>query len=312
MRREQLLEQIVNELIQIDLVDYYEEHVNSQDKKTIDFKYRNNQTVNAIIKKVFGLAFRDWNDPTIIRDEVYCTVYDIMLNKVAPDFTDEQLEQIAADIHTKELNITHSFLCSIYKLAILKAKCQLSGHRRSSTGNMIPAADYIEFNEEALIDSPDFNSGLVVDNPDESISFFQQFFNENKENFLTRKQLLFIEDDSSVESKNKTSYKKRIYNRTTKAYEEYFGSNNDRLNEIRTNIKLIEDILESDDFVNQILKHRDKTVVNDALTEYVPLEVMRAFNYGYYSYDKVLKYYRIALFKQLNNLNQLLDEKQRF
>jgi hypothetical protein len=310
--RKQILSQIVNELIQIDLVDYYEEKVNSQDKKTIDFKYRNNQTVNAIIKKVFGLAFRDWNDPTIIRDEVYKSVYEVMANKVAPDFTDEQLEQIAADIHDKKLNITHSFLSSVYKLAILKAKCQLSGHRRSSTGTMIPAADYIEFNEEALIDSPDFNSGLVVDNPDEQISFFTDWFNNEKENFLTRKQLLFIEDDSAVESKNKSSYKKRIYNRTTKAYEEQFHCDDSRINEIKTNIRLIEDILESDDFVASILEYRDKTVINDALTTYVPLEVMRAFNYGYYNYDKVLKYYRIALFQQLNNLNQLLDEKQRF
>ncbi len=143
MRREQLLEQIVNELIQIDLVDYYEEHVNSQDKKTIDFKYRNHMTVNAIIKKTFGLCFRDWNDTTIIRDEAYTSMYEVMVNKVAPDFTDEQLEQIAADIHTKELSITHSFLASVYKLAVLKTKVNLSGHRRSSKGGMIPAEDYL-------------------------------------------------------------------------------------------------------------------------------------------------------------------------
>lgn len=309
MKRKQILEQIVNELIQIDLVDYYEEKVNSKDKKTIDFKYRNHMTVNAIIKKAFGLCYRDWNDTTIIRDEVYKSVYEVMANKVAPDFTDEQLEQIAADIHDKSLNITHSFLSSVYKLAVLKTKVNLSGHRRSSTGTMIPAADYIEFNEEALIDSPDFNSGLVVDNPDEQISFFTDWFNNEKENFLTRKQLLFIEDDSAIESKNKSSYKKRIYNRTTKAYEEQFKCDDSRINEIKTNIRLIEDILESDDFVASILEYRDKTVINDALTEYVPLEVMRAFNYGYYSYNKVLKHYRTALFKQLAVLNNLINNK---
>lgn len=309
MKRKQILEQIVNELIQIDLVDYYEEKVNSQDKKTIDFKYRNHMTVNAIIKKAFGLCYRDWNDTTIIRDEVYKSVYEVMANKVAPDFTDEQLEQIAADIHDKSLNITHSFLSSVYKLAVLKTKVNLSGHRRSSTGTMIPAADYIEFNEEALIDSPDFNSGLVVDNPDGQISFFTDWFNNEKENFLTRKQLLFIEDDSAIESKNKSSYKKRIYNRTTKAYEEQFHCDDSRINEIKTNIRLIEDILESDDFVTSILEYRDKTVINDALTEYVPLEVMRAFNYGYRDYKKVLKYYRTALFKQLAALNNLINNK---
>ncbi len=304
--RRQLLEQIVNELIQIDLVDYYEEKVNSQDKKTIDFKYRNNMTVNAIIKKAFGLCFRDWNDTTIIRDEAYASMYEVMVNKVAPDFTDEQLEQIAADIHTKELSITHSFLASVYKLAVLKTKVNLSGHRRSSKGGMIPAADYIEFNEDTLSDAPEYNHGLHIDNPDEDISFFTNWFNNEKKSFLTQKQLQFIEDDSAIESKNKSSYKKRIYNRTTKAYEEQFHCDDSRINEIKTNIRLIEDILESDDFVASILEYRDKTIINDALTSYVPLEVMRAFNYGYYNYDKVLKYYKIALFKQLNNLNQLL------
>jgi hypothetical protein len=229
-----------------------------------------------------------------------------MANKVAPDFTDEQLEQIAADMHTKELSITHSFLASIYKLAVLKTKVNLSGNRRGSNGKMIPAAEYLEFNEDALLDSPDYNNGIVVDNPEESISFFTEWFNNEKSSFLTKKQLQFIEDDSAVESKNKSSYKKRIYNRTTKAYEEQFKCDNSRINEIRTNIKLIEDILESDDFVASILEYRDKTIINDALTEYVPLEVMKAFNYGYYNYNKVLKHYRIALFKQLNNLNQLL------
>ncbi len=304
--RNQIIEQIINELIHIDFIDYIEEKVNSQDKKTIDFKYHNHMTVNAVIKKAFGLCYRDWNDTTIIRDEAYASIYEVMVNKVAPDFTDEQLEQIAADIHTKELSITHSFLASVYKLAVLKTKVNLSGNRRGSNGKMIPAADFIEFNEDTLSEAPEFNHGLHIDNPDEDISFFTNWFNNEKDNFLTKKQLEFIEDDSAVESKNKSSYKKRIYNRTTKAYEKQFNCDDSRINEIRTNIKLIEGILESDDFVAEILAYRDKTVINDAFTSYVPLEVMRAFNSGYRPYDKVLKYYRIALFKQLNNLNQLL------
>lgn len=307
--RNQIIEQIMNELISIELVDYIEEKVNSQDKKTIDFKYRNHMTTNAVIKKAFGLCYRDWNDNAIIRDEAYASIYEVIVNKVAKDFTDEQLEQIAADIHTKNLSITHSFLASTYKLAVLKTKVNLSGNRRGSNGKMIPSADFIEFNEDALSDAPEYNHGIQIDNPDEEISFFQRFFNENKEQFLTKKQLQFIEDDSLIESKNKSSYKKRIYDRTTKAYEEQFHCDNSRINEIKTNIRLIEGMLESDDFVTEILTHRDKSVINDAFASYVPLEVMRAFNSGYYNYDKVLKHYRIALFKQLATLNQLIEEK---
>lgn len=307
--RQQLIEQIINELVKITLVDYKEEDSNTVDKKNIDFKYHNHMTVNAVIKQTFNLCFRDWNDTQIIRDEAYASIYEVMVNKVAPDFTDEQLEQIIADIHTKKLTITNAFLASVYKLAVLKTKVNLSGHRRNSKGGMIPASEYIEFNEDSLTNLPEYNYGLTVQDPDKDICFFTKWFNEEKNSFLTKKQLQFIEDDSVIESKNKSSYKKRIYNRTTKAYEEQFGCHDDRRNEINTQIKLIEDILDSDDFVAEILRYRDKTVINDALTSYVPLEVMRAFNLGYYNYDKVLKYYRVALFKQLNNLNQLLIQK---
>jgi hypothetical protein len=306
MKRKQIIEQIMNELIQINMIDYYEEESNSKDKKTIDFKHKKHMTVNAVIKQCYNLCSKDWSDDTIIRDEVYASIYEVIVKKVAPDFTDEQLEQIAADIHTKDLQITHSFLTSVYKLAILKTKVNLSGHRRGSNGKMIPASESLEYNGDTFIDAPEFNYGLSIDNPDENICFFTKWFNDEKETFLTRKQLLFIEDDSSIESKNKSSYKKRIYNRTTKAYEQKFKSNDNRANEIRSHISLIESMLTSDDFVNQIIIYRDKPIINDAFITYVPLEVMRAFNYGYYNYDKVLKYYRTALFKQLKNLNQIL------
>ena len=304
--RDTLIDMIIESLVDILVIDYKENGANSKNKKHIDYKYYNHMTVNSIIKKTTPLCIRDYS-ADIIRDEVYASVCEVIINKVAPDYTDEEIAEILLDIHTKELPITNQFLVSVYKLSIFRVKVNLSGSRRSTNG-MIPARDELEYTEEILNGSPTNNYGLTIAEPEDDISFFTSWFNENCANFLTDKQLQFIEDSTSVERKNHSQYKKRIYNKTLDAYEKQFEHNDERINKIHTQLELIESILESDDFVNQIIKHRDKQVILDALTSYVPLEVMRAFNSGYYSDDKVLKHYRIALFKQMNNLNHLKSE----
>jgi hypothetical protein len=304
--RQALIDEIINKLIRVLVIDYKESGANSKDKKFIDYKYYNHMTVNSIIKKTTPLCIRDYS-ADIIRDEVYASICEVIINKVAPDYTDEEIAEILLDIHTKELPITNQFLVSVYKLSIFRVKVNLSGSRRSTNG-MIPARDELEYTEEILNGSPTHNYGLIIDYPEDDISFFTSWFNENCANFLTDKQLQFIDDSTSVERKNHSQYKKRIYNKTLDAYEKQFEHNDERINKIHTQLELIESILESDDFVNQIIKHRDKQVIMDALTSYVPLEVMRAFNSGYYSDDKVLKHYRVALFKQMNNLNHLKSE----
>jgi hypothetical protein len=304
--RQALIDEIINKLIRVLVIDYKESGANSKDKKFIDYKYYNHMTVNSIIKKTTPLCIRDYS-ADIIRDEVYASVCEVIINKVAPDYTDEELGAILNDLETKKLPITNQFLVSVYKLSIFRVKVNLSGSRRSTNG-MIPARDELEYTEEILNDSPTHNYGLTITDPEDDISFFTNWFNENCANFLTDKQLQFIDDSTSVKRKNHSQYKKRIYNKTLDAYEKQFEHNDERINKIHTQLELIESILESDDFVNQIIKYRDKQVILDALTSYVPLEVMRAFNSGYYSDDKVLKHYRIALLKQMNNLNQLKSE----
>ena len=299
--RHDILNDIMEQLVNINIVEYDY----AQDKKYVDAKYSNHQTVNAVIKKTAPLCIRDY-ESSIIRDETYASVYEIILTKVAPDFTNDQLEQILEDLTTKKLDITNQFLVAIYKLAIFKVKLNLSGHRRSAKG-MIPALDELEYSEEILNNSPNYNYGLHIDNPDEDISFFTNWFNENRTSFLTEKQLQFVEDDASIDSKNKSSYKKRIYTKTLKAYQDEFQTNDDRLNEIHTQIAIIEGLLNSEDFAKEYLRLRDKSFIIDAMTTYVSLPTLRAFNLG--SRDiKVIKEMRVALFKKLNDLNNLIPQ----
>ena len=201
--KKQLIDNIMQELVKITVVDYKEEGGSSIDKKTVDFKYYNHMTVNAVAKKCYSLCIRDW-ESEIIRDETYASIYEILL-KVANDYTVEELEQILEDVHTKKLIITNSFLSSVYKLSVFKVKFNLSGFRRGSKG-MLPSMNYTEYTEDTLNNYPEYNYGLHVDSPEENINFFQRFFNENKEQFLTKKQLAFIEDESQIKGKNRGQY----------------------------------------------------------------------------------------------------------
>ena len=234
MIKKQIIDNIMNELVSIEVLDYQNEGACSIDGKIVDFKYKNHMTVNAAAKKCYSLCIRDW-ETDIIRDETYASVYEILL-KIANDYTVEELEQILNDIHTKKLQITNSFLTSVYKLSVFKIKFNLSGFRRGSKG-MIPCMNYIEYTEDTLNNYPEYNYGLHVDNPEDDINFFQRFFNENKEQFLTKRQLEFIEDPSKIKEKNRGQYRRRIYNNTLKAYNSLFDSEDDRVNEAHTQIK---------------------------------------------------------------------------
>jgi hypothetical protein len=301
--KKQLIDNIMQELVKITVVDYKEEGGNSIDKKTVDFKYYNHMTVNAVAKKCYSLCIRDW-ESEIIRDETYASIYEILL-KVANDYTVEELGQILEDVHTKKLIITNSFLSSVYKLSVFKVKFNLSGFRRGSKG-MLPSMNYTEYTEDTLNNYPEHNYGLHIDNPEENINFFQRFFNENKEQFLTKKQLAFIEDESQIKGKNRGQYRRRIYDSTLKAYNALFDSDDDRINEIRTQITIIENLLDSENFVQEYIRVRDKSFIIDAITTHVDMPTMKAFNLGNRD-NETIKKHRVALFKKLDELNKLLD-----
>ena len=307
--KQAIINGIMEQLIDVLIIDYKESGANTVDKKNIDYKYTNHQTINAVIKNTSNLCIRDWNDYTIIRDEVYASVYEVML-KISKDYTEDELILISQDIYDKTLPITNQFLVSVYKLAVFHVKFNLSGYRRCSNG-LLPAKDYLEYTGEVLNNSPEYNFGLHIspNEADPSICFFIDWFNKNKETFLTKKQLQFIEDESLVNQKNHSQYKKRIYESTLRAYQEQFETDDEKTNELETQIKLVESILNSQDFSQMLIKHRDKTFILDALTTHVSMPTMRAFNKGDRSYQ-VIKPFRVALYKLLNELNQLLDNRK--
>jgi hypothetical protein len=295
-----IIEDIMNHMVNIQTLDYIEAGSTMRDKKSVDFKYNNHVTINSVIKKCTPCCSKDWNDFGIIRDEVYTSVYEV-LTKIADDYTEEQLVQIYQDIDTKNNPETHQLLVSLYKLSIFKVKLNLSGNRRSSKG-LIPAFDSCEYNEEVL-----GGAGYTSEDVDKDVCFFIKWFSEHKHEFLTKKQLQFIEDPSSVNEKNHSSFRKRIYNNTLEAFQEEFTNDNDRLNELESQISVIEKILDAKDFVKTYIKFRDKHYIIDAITTHVSMKDMQSFNKKDYS-PSVIKAHRIALYKKLNSLNILLEQ----
>ena len=301
--KKQIIEDIINHMINIQTLDYIEAGSTMKDKKSVDFKYNNHVTINSVIKKCAPCCSHDWNDYGIIKDEVYASVFEV-LTKISDDYTEEQLMQIYQDIDTKKLPMTHQFLVSLYKLSIFKVKMNLSGNRRSSKG-LIPAFDHVEYSEDVLN-----GASTSFEDIDANVCFFIRWFNENKADFLTRKQLSFIEDPSVVNEKNHSSFRKRIYANTLEAFSEEFDSDNERINQLESQIQVIEKILDAPDFVKTYLKYQDKHYIIDAITTYVSMKDMQSFNKKDYN-PSVIKAHRIALYKKLNSLNILLEQAKK-
>jgi hypothetical protein len=297
-----LIDEIVSRMIQINIIDFNAVGETSKDKKFVDHRVSCHQTINAIIKNCSGLCLRDYDDITILRDEVIATVYEIA-RKIEKDFTEQELMNVYMDLDEKKLPETNVFLASIYKLGVPMTKGRLSGSRRSSKG-MIKAFTNTEYNEEILSNS---SIGIATDeNTDANVCFFIRWFNENRESFLTSRQLRFIENENSVNEKNRSSYRKRIYQNTLRAFEKEFTSDSDRVNQIEKDISTIERILDAKDFVSEYKKYIDKAVVIDAIVSHTDMKIMQRFNRGDYSKD-VIKAYRVSLFKKLAELNKLLE-----
>lgn len=293
--KKQIISDILNALININVFDYE----TMKDGKNVDYRYNNEKTLNSIMKKCSGLCLQDY-PYDIIRDETYASAFESML-KIAAEYSEDELVLIYKDIHNKSLSITNKFLSRIYKLSVFSVKNNLSGYRKSKEGMMYP--DTVEYTDDNV------NGFTLLENTDNSLDLigFLQWFNENKELFLTKKQLAYLEDESVAVKGNASHYRRRIYEATLKAYKAEFDSENERTNELKSQIKVIEKILDAPNFVQTYKKYQDKHYVLDAITTYVSMPTMKKFNTGNHS-PEVIKSYRIALFKKLNELNTLLEK----
>lgn len=294
--KKQIISDILNELININVFEYE----TMKDGKNVDYRYNNEKTLNSIMKKCSGLCLQDYSYD-IIRDETYASSFEQML-KLAAEYTEDELVLIYKDIHNKSLSITNKFLSRVYKLSVFAVKDHLSGYRKSKEGMAYP--DMIEYTDDNV-------NGFTLLEDTESVDIigFITWFNENKESFLTKKQLAYLEDESVAVKGNASHYRRRIYEATLKAYKGQFDSDNERINELKNKINKIETILDAPNFVQTFKKYQDKQFIIDAIVSHVNMKTMKRFNTGDHSAD-VIKSYRVALFFKLSELNELLEKNE--
>lgn len=294
--KKQIICDILNALININVFEYD----TMKDGKNVDYRYNNEKTLNSIMKKCSGLCLQDYSYD-IIRDETYTSSFEQML-KLATEYTEDELVLIYKDIHNKSLSITNKFLSRVYKLSVFAVKDHLSGYRKSKEGMAYP--DIIEYTDDNV-------NGFTLLEDTESVDIigFITWFNENKESFLTKKQLAYLEDESVAVKGNASHYRRRIHEATLKAYKGQFDSDNERINELKNKINKIETILDAPNFVQAFKKYQDKQFIIDAIVSHVDMKTMKRFNTGDHSAD-VIKSYRVALFFKLSELNELLEKNE--
>lgn len=89
---------------------------------------------------------------------------------------------------------------------------------------------------------------------------FSDWFNENKENILTKKQLQYLRDGSVVSEKNKKTIEKNIVKRLDRAYSN-LSIEQCKIMVLQNKIKILDDILDSDnseEFLKKIVKNLEE------------------------------------------------------
>lgn len=222
--------------------------------------------IKSIIKKTTFAAKLEW-DHEIIRDEALATFYEALLICCENDSYDD------ISLNNDKL------IGSAFNYTLQKNKKYLLSDKIDN-----------KINTESILDL-NYNSN----------NKFITWFNNNKNLFLTQKQLDFLDNKIIYEdSEQNRKMRRRIEERILKNYNSLHKNKNiDTLNQI----KIIETLLESNNFFKDIKEYIDSNLFNDVWNDYLDTEAKVNYSKGIYTIP-TKKSFRTALFKKLNELNK--------
>lgn len=296
------LEELVNEMIEILLIDLSEENATKY-SQTITFKHYNKDIIGKVNSAARPKYSLEW-PADIIRDEVYATVY-------------ESMKIVSENMNVEDIDLKNTaFTGPVYNMAMLKLKGRLipdsKRHNKSIIQMQEIAASQLGTNNEGqpltiedILEGSDVN--ILMGAKKEKMNQFLNWFNNNKRDILTKKQIAFINGETHYTDKRTYSQmRKRISERVSKAYQEQYGEVSPRVANLMDQERILEWILESKDFKSTYEKYRDEDFIIDAITEYVSLENIKNFNKGSNDPDTI-KAMRFALYKKLGEVIILID-----
>lgn len=296
------LEELTNEMIEILLIDLSEENA-TKDSQTITFKHYNKDIIAKAIAAARPKYLLEW-PADIIRDEVYATVY-------------ESMKIVSKDLNMDDINLNNSaFAGPVYNMTMIKIKDKLIPASKRNGRELIEmqeiAASQIGTDEdgnaltiEDILEGADVH--VLMGSKAEKMNQFLNWFNSNKKDILTKKQIQFLNNELLEQDKRRQSeMRKRISDRVSKAYKEQYGEVSPRVANLKDQERILEEILESKDFRKTYKNYIDEDFIIDAITEYVSLENLRNFNKGSDN-PETIKAMRFALYKKLGEVITLID-----
>lgn len=300
--KKQRLEQLTNEMIEILMIDLQEENA-TEESQTIKFKHYNKD----LIAKAFAAAkpkySLEWS-ADIIRDEVYATVY-------------ESMEIIAANMDIEEISLDNSeFAGPVYNMTMLKLKGYLIPDSKKNKGEVIGmqvmAASQLGLNNngqaltiEDILEGTD--TYILMGAAEEKMNHFLKWFEANKSSILTKKQIQFLNGGHITEDKtNAYKMRKRISERVSRAYNEQYGDVSPRIAILKDQERILEEILDAKSFRAAYDKYKDEDFIIDAISEYVTLDYLRAFNKGNNN-PETIRAMRVALYKRLGEVINMIE-----
>lgn len=301
--KKQRLEQLTNEMIEILMIDLQEENA-TEESQTIKFKHYNKDLIAKAVAAARPKYSLEWS-ADIIRDEVYATVY-------------ESMEIIVANMDIEEISLNNSeFAGPVYNMTMLKLKEHLIPRsKRERTGEVIEmqvmAASQLGLNNdgqaltiEDILEGT--NTYILMGAAEEKMNHFLKWFEANKSKILTKKQIQFLNGGYIAEDKtNAYKMRKRISERVSRAYSEQYGDVSPRIAVLKDQERILEEILDAKNFRAAYDKYKDEDFIIDAISEYVALDYLRAFNKGNNN-PETIRAMRIALYKRLGEIINMIE-----
>lgn len=302
--KKQIINNLIEKMVKILLIDLQEANA-TENSQTIRFKYYNKDLAAKAVAVAIPKYSIEWSSD-IIRDEVYATLYESMLI-------------VSEGLTAEELRLDNkAFAGPVYSMTMFKLKENLIPKSKKDRNGAI--IEIIEIAASQLGTKDDGQPLTIEDilaakeienlmhhNNKEKMNQFLNWFNKNKSNILTKKQLAFLNGEVQHKDIDKArTMRKRIAERVSKAYELKYGNVSQRVATLMDQQEILETILDAKDFRAALNDYLEEDMIIEALIDNVSMATMKKYNNG--STDPaVIKEYRVALFKQLGKVINLLE-----
>lgn len=295
------VDNLINNMVQVIITEVD----TSLNHSNLIVRVKTDSMTSSLIAKSIARYGLDWSSD-IIRDEVIATLYESMLT-------------VSEGVEPEEIHFNNSaYMGKVYSLVEGRLKDKLIPASRKNrageiTGFTEEYVSPIAEDEETTSKLEQLLNGqmekMMMIGGEDKMNQFLKWFNSNKKNILTKKQLQFLDNELlDMDKRRMSEMRKRIAERVTKAYELKYGSVTPRIAVLMDQQETIETILEAKDFKAALLPHMEETFIIDTIIDNVSPEAAKAFNTGS-TEVWVIKEYRIALFKALGRIIDILEKE---